>query len=50
MSDLYVVGTGLDEKDRILLEGVQTAKDDDKIKFDYVSPNEVISHLRLKAE
>ena len=50
MSDLYVVGTGLNENDRILLEGVQTAKDDDKIKFDYVSPNEVVSHLRLKAE
>lgn len=50
MSDLYVVGSGLEENDRILLEGVQTAKDDDKIKFEYVSPKEVMSHLRLKAE
>ena len=50
MSDLYVVGSGLKENDRILLEGVQTAKDDDKVKVEYVSPKEVISHLRLKAE
>ncbi|RZK75964.1 MAG: efflux RND transporter periplasmic adaptor subunit, partial [Pedobacter sp.] len=50
MSDLFVIGNGLNENDKILLEGVQTAKDDDKIKFSYVSPNEVISHLRLKAE
>lgn len=50
MSDLYVVGSGLSADDKVLLEGVQTVKDDDKIKYDYVSPNEVISHLRLKAE
>ena len=50
MPDLYVVGSGLSENDKILLEGVQTVKDDDKIKFNYLSPNEAISHLRLKAE
>lgn len=50
MPDLYVVGSGLSENDKILLEGVQTVKDDDKIKFNYLAPNEAISHLRLKAE
>jgi membrane fusion protein (multidrug efflux system) len=50
MPDLYVVGSGLTENDRILLEGVQKVKDDDKIVYDYQRPAEVISQLRLKAE
>lgn len=48
--DLYVVTNGIDENDKILLEGVQKVKDDEKIKYDYVSPKEVINKLRLKAE
>ncbi len=50
MPDLYVVENGLDEKDRILLEGVQKVKEDDKIRYEYQAPQEVIAHLRLKAE
>lgn len=50
MPDLYVVRSGLAENDRILLEGVQKAKDDDKIKYEYQKPEDVIAHLRLKAE
>ncbi|MES2828247.1 MAG: efflux RND transporter periplasmic adaptor subunit [Bacteroidota bacterium] len=50
MPDLYVVGTGLSENDKILLEGVQKVKEDDKIEFDYLAPKKVISNLRLKAE
>ena len=50
MPDLYVVESGLSEGDKILLEGVQKVKDDDKIKYEYEKPEEVISHLRLKAE
>jgi len=48
--DLYVIKTGLTENDKILLEGVQKVKENDKIKFDYESPKEVMNHLRLKAE
>lgn len=48
--DLYVIKSGLTENDKILLEGVQKVKENDKIKFDYESPKEVINHLRLKAE
>lgn len=50
MPDLYVVSSGIDEHDKILLEGVQKVKDDDKIKYEYRAPKEVISQLRLKAE
>lgn len=50
MPDLYVVESGITETDRILLEGVQKVKDNDKINYEFQSPEEVISHLRLKAE
>lgn len=48
--DLYVIESGITANDKILLEGVQKVKDDEKIKYDYVSPKEVINNLRLKAE
>lgn len=48
--DLYVVESGISKDDRILLEGVQKAKDDEKITFTYQKPQDVISKLRLKAE
>jgi membrane fusion protein (multidrug efflux system) len=50
MPDLYVIENGLSATDKILLEGVQKAKDDDKINYEYRKPEEVISQLRLKAE
>jgi len=50
MPDLYVVGSGLSENDKILLEGVQKVKDDQKIKYQYQAPKGIITHLRLKAE
>jgi len=48
--DLYVVKSGLSATDKIILEGVQKVKDDDKIKFDYQKPEDVLNHLKLKAE
>jgi len=50
MPDLYVVGNGLKAGDKILLDGVQKVKDDDKIKFKYLDPKGVISNLKLYAE
>jgi len=50
MPDLYVVKSGLSENDKVLYEGVQKVKEDDKIKYEYVSPRTVMSGLRLKAE
>ena len=50
MPDLYVVSSGLSDGDKILLEGVQKVKDDEKIKFEYRAPKDIISNLRLRAE
>lgn len=48
--DLYVVRGGLTADEKILLEGIQKVKDDDRINFDFQNPEEVLSHLKLKAE
>ncbi|RYY57405.1 MAG: efflux RND transporter periplasmic adaptor subunit [Chitinophagaceae bacterium] len=48
--DLYVVASGISSTDRILLEGVQKVKDDEKISIDYKEPANVVASLRLKAE
>ncbi len=50
LPDLYVVKSGLTANDKILLDGVQKAKDDDKIKYTYQNPKAVIASLKLKAE
>ncbi|WP_131537292.1 efflux RND transporter periplasmic adaptor subunit [Pedobacter nototheniae] len=50
LPDLYVVASGLKAGDKILLEGVQNVKDDDKITFKFQQPKEVIQQLRLKTE
>ncbi|WP_276479836.1 efflux RND transporter periplasmic adaptor subunit [Paraflavitalea pollutisoli] len=50
LPDLYVVASGIEATDKILLEGVQKVKDNDKINFEFHDPHEVIAHLRLKAE
>jgi membrane fusion protein (multidrug efflux system) len=47
LADLYVVEDGLSEGDKIVLEGVQNVKDDDKIAYKYVEPGDVIYHLQL---
>jgi membrane fusion protein, multidrug efflux system len=48
--DLYVIKKGLTQDDKILLEGVQKVKEDDKISFVYQKPEEVLANLKLKAE
>lgn len=50
MPDLYIVGNGLKEGDKILLDGVQKVKDNDTIKFKFLNPKGVISSLKLYAE
>lgn len=50
LPDLFVVQNGLSADDKILLEGVQKVKDGNKISYDYQKPEEVLEHLRIKAE
>lgn len=48
--DLYVITEGLNDNDKILLEGLRKVKNNDKISFDYEEPKAVITHLKLPTE
>lgn len=50
LPDLYIVGSGISAGDKILLEGVQKVKDDQKLKVKFRDPLKVIKSLKLKAE
>jgi membrane fusion protein (multidrug efflux system) len=50
LPDLYVVTSGLQKDDKFLLDGIQKAKEDDKISYSFVQPKDAISNLKLKTE
>ena len=50
LPDLYILDSGLKANDKILLEGVQKVKDDEKIQYKFEKPAKVLAQLRLKAE
>jgi membrane fusion protein, multidrug efflux system len=47
LTNLYVIESGLSVTDKILLEGVQTVKENDKIQFELRPAKEVIEALQL---
>ncbi len=47
ISNLYVIQSGLDAKDKILLEGIQSVKDDDTVQTTFVPAPEIIKNLQL---
>ena len=50
MPDLYVLKSGLNVDENILLEGIRKVKEGDKIDFKYENPQSVISHLKVYVE
>ena len=49
LPDIYVVSEGLNPDDKILLEGVQKVKDDQKVETKFQDPKKVLSSLKLQA-
>ncbi|MEQ6118650.1 efflux RND transporter periplasmic adaptor subunit [Reichenbachiella sp. MALMAid0571] len=47
---IYVVQDGLEENDKILLEGLRLVRENDEIKYDFKDPYSVLTHLDLYAE
>lgn len=47
---LYAVLSGIDESDKILLEGLRKVKEGEKIKPEFIEPQKAISELKLHAE
>jgi len=47
---LYIVSSGLNKEDRILLEGLRKVQNNQKIANKYLQPQQVMSHLDLYSE
>ena len=47
---IFIVESGLNENDKILLEGLRQVRENEKIHCKFVRPDSVISHLDLYAE
>jgi membrane fusion protein, multidrug efflux system len=47
LSNLYVIDSGISVNDKILLEGLQTVKEGDKIETEFTAPREVMEKLQL---
>ena len=50
MQDIYSVTSGLKPSEKILLEGIRSVHDNDKIAFTYAKPEEVMRKLKLYVE
>jgi membrane fusion protein (multidrug efflux system) len=50
LPQLYAVATGLEEKDKILLDGLRKVHDGSTVEMDFKKPAEVLAHLEVPAE
>ena len=49
LPQVYVIGSGLSEQDKVLLEGLRKVKEGDRIATKQLDPKEVVSHLEVPA-
>jgi len=50
MPQVFAVESGLEEGDKILIDGLRKVRDGAKIEIDYQEPAEVLTHLQVPAE
>lgn len=50
LQHLFVVESGLQKDDRVLLEGLRKVKDGEKVEVEFLAPDSVVKHLDLYAE
>ena len=50
LEDIFVIKSGLEVGDKIVLEGIREVRDGDKIEYDYEAPEDVLSNLKYHAE
>jgi len=50
LEDTFVIQSGLDGKDKIVLEGVREVRDGDKVEYEFHKPEEVLAKQKYHAE
>lgn len=48
--DLFIVGSGVTETDKVVVEGLRQAKGGEKASYELVEPDKVFQNLKLRAE
>ncbi|MCA9147694.1 MAG: efflux RND transporter periplasmic adaptor subunit [Planctomycetales bacterium] len=48
--DVFIVASGLDGSERIVLEGLGQVRDGDKVEFEFQDPSDVLTSLKYHAE
>ncbi len=50
MDDIFVIEEGLEEGEKIVLEGIRQVRDGEKVEYEFRDPDEVLGHLKYQAE
>ena len=50
LEDIFVIGSGLDVKDKIVLEGVREVEEGEKVEYVFRSPEEALKKQKFHAE
>ena len=50
LEDIYVIERGLEEGEKIVLEGIRQVRDGEKIEYEFRAPEEVLANLKYHAE
>ena len=50
IEDLFLVSSGVTDKDRIVVEGIRQAKPGEKAEFEFLEPAVAFKNLKLRAE
>ncbi|MEO8497957.1 MAG: efflux RND transporter periplasmic adaptor subunit [Planctomycetota bacterium] len=50
LDDIFVIEEGLEEGDKIVLEGIRQVRDGDKVDYEFLDPAEVLGKLKNHAE
>ena len=50
LEDIFVVGSGLDVSDKIVLEGLREVEEGEKVEYEFRSPEEALKNQKFHAE
>ena len=50
LEDIFVVESGLEVKDKIVLEGVRLVEDGQKVEYEFLTPEEALKNQKFHAE
>ncbi len=50
LEDIFVVGSGLDVSDKIVLEGLREVEEGEKVEYEFRSPDEALKNQKFHAE